>query len=149
MSSGERPSLQSRIATAALIGATNAIVWLVLPSILLDRISQSYAFPLTFSEIYGIGAIIIGLQVLAALTRGSAPAAMLNAGTYIVEIYYIYTATGGGYLTVTSGVTVELYFPTLVLLFLLYPLFSIAKLGLTFLLEESEGSKPTRDEVRG
>ena len=144
-----RPSLASRVTKAALLVIINVVAWVVIPNILLNRLQPSYSgVPFSSTEVYGFGAAITALQALAALTERSGTATVFNAASYIAEAYYIYIACNGGFLTVTSGVTVELSFPVVMLLLMVYPLFNFVKTALTYLLEESEGSRPMSDEIR-
>lgn len=125
------------------------MAWIIIPNLFLSRVLASGYLPITSFEVYGLGAVIVGLQVLAILTDGSGPSPLFAAGTYVVELYYIYEGSGGGYVNIVNGVTVELYFPVLVFLLMLYPLVSIVRLGLTYLLSQNDGSRPIPDDVRG
>jgi len=148
---GGRPSTGSRIASAAFALVVNAIFWFAVPLYLIGVISQTSAgTDLTYGLVVAFGATITAIEVLAALTRGSALAAVFNAGASLASAFYVYLATGGGTLSVTaSGVTVEVSFPVLVALMILPSFFNAARLGVTFLLEESEGSQPMSEEVGG
>jgi hypothetical protein len=145
------PGLRSRFANAALALVVNAVVWFFIPQYLLGAIEQTPADVISFT--YGLvvvfGATITGVEVLAALTRGSALSTLFNAGASLASALYVYLATGGGAVSVTTGeVTVELTFPVLVALMILPALFNVARLGISYLLDESEGSRPMPDEIR-
>jgi hypothetical protein len=138
----------SRVAYALVL---NAVSWFVIPDYLLSDISKTTtSLPLSYDLVIVFGASIIALEVLAALTMGSALAAIFNSGASLTVAVYIYIATDGGYLSLTSnGVTVDLSFPLLVALLILPSLFNVARLGVSYLLDQSEGSRPIPDEVRG
>jgi hypothetical protein len=146
-----RPGLSSRLASAALALAVNLLFWFIVPYYLLGSLEQSSSgIPLTYGLIYVFGATITAIEVVAALTKGTAVATIFNAGGSLATAFYIYLSTGGGDLSITSsGVTVDLSFPVLLTLILLPPMFNALRLGISYLLDESEGSRPMLDEVRG
>jgi hypothetical protein len=148
---GQDRPLVSRVLRAALTLVINVTVWIILPRLLLDVFAQSAtSLSLDTGAFIIFGATITALQVLATLTSGAAISTICSAGSYAVSAFYIFTVANGGDLTITSqGVTAELTFPLLLVLLMLPPIFSVARVALVYLLDESEGSRRISDEVRG
>ncbi|MDG6925931.1 MAG: hypothetical protein JRN09_05210 [Nitrososphaerota archaeon] len=147
----QRPGLRSRVANASLALVVNALIWFFIPEYLLGALGQADAgvASFTYALVLVFGMTITGVEVLAALTQGSALSTLFSAGASIASAFYVYLATGGGVVSVTSGaVTVVLTFPVLVALMVIPALFNVARLGISYLLDESEGSRPIQDDIR-
>jgi len=116
---------------------------------LLDLISGSLSsspMPITSTFIYTFGAIIIGLQVLAALTEGMTVSVPLVTGSHIAVAYYIYAAVNGGTLALTAaGMGLSLDLRPLLYLMMLPSLFSAVRVPLAYLAEEHEAARAAAD----
>ncbi len=146
---GTKVSRKRRVGRAALVLVFNAALWILLPSLIGGFLAQALpSTPLAVPEfIYAFGAVITGLQVLGALTEGMALSVPFTSGAYVVSAYYIWAATGGGYLPLSAaGINIVLAFQPLVFLIMLPSLFSAIRVPITFLLEKSEVARPMSDE---
>jgi len=147
---GEKVSLERRVAKASLVAVFNAVLWVLLPSLLGETLSRALpSTPLAIpSFVYAFGAAITALQTVAALTEGMAVSVPFTAGAYVTEAYYIWTATSGGNLALSvSGVSFVIAFAPLVYLMMVPPLFGALRAPITFLLEETEASRPAPDVI--
>jgi hypothetical protein len=146
----ERVSWRRRISRAIGLAVFNILLWIVLPNYLLSYIGETSATSglITYNLIFEFGAAITGLQVLGALSEGTALSAPFTAGSYITEAYYLWVAGSGGTITVeASGVQVTLEFQTLLFLLMLPSLFSVARVALAYLLDASEAGRPASDII--
>lgn len=144
----ERPSLRTRVMRSAVIVVTNALAWVVIPSLFLQQSLQSYPnISFSYYEVFGFGGAITALQVLSVLSDRTGSAVTFRAAGYVVEVYYIYVALDGGYLTVSSVVTLQISFPVLMLVLMAYPLYGIVTTALSYLLDEHEGSRPMSEVI--
>jgi hypothetical protein len=143
-------SLSHRALRAALILVANVVLWIAIPIAMGNLLSRgSTQTPLsTPAFIYAFGAVITGLQVLAALTQGMAISVPFNSGSYVAEAYYIWAATDGGKLAVTSGGNnVVFSFVPILYLLILPLLFNAVMIPMNFLLEQSEVARPLSDTL--
>ncbi|MGD0318607.1 MAG: hypothetical protein ABSB56_02780 [Nitrososphaerales archaeon] len=146
----ERPvTWRTRISRAITEFVINLILWVIIPSFLLGLISGSLSsspVPITYAFIYTFGAIIIGLQVLGALTEGMVVSIPLVTGSHVAVAYYIYAAVNGGTLALTAaGMGLSLDIRPLLYLIMLPSLFSAVRVPLAYLAEEHEAARPATD----
>jgi len=147
---GERIPLSHRVGRAAYVLAFNLVLWVAIPILLSNLLSQALpSSPLAIPAfVYAFGAVITGLQTLAALTEGMAISVPFSSGGYIASAYYIWAVTAGGNLPVnTAGVSLVLSFTPIVFLLMVGPLFGAVRAPLLFLLEQSEVARPVPDEL--
>jgi len=147
---GEKVPWRRRIARAAFVCVSNAVLWILIPTLLGSLLSQALpSTPLTVPTfVYAFGAAITGLQTLAALTEGMAISVPFSSGGYIASAYYIWAATDGGNLQLsTMGAGFVLSFAPMVYLIMLPPLFGALRVPVAFLLEGNEVARPVLDEV--
>jgi hypothetical protein len=138
-----------RISHALWAAVVNVALWLVIPTLIFDVISgilPSSPIPLGTTFIYSFGITITALQVLGALTVGSAISVPFKSGADIAEAYYIWSAVQGGLFSFSvQGLAVTLSFPTLAFLLILAPLFNAVRAPIAYLLDQSEASLPSPD----
>jgi len=137
--------LRGRVFRAAVQLIANAIVWILVPIVISSFIARSMPnIPLANPAfIYAFGATITGLQVLGALTEGTAVSVVFVSGGDLASAFYIWEALEGGALSITTaGITATVGFRTLLFLFMLPSLFGAVKAPLMFLLEHSEAARP-------
>ncbi len=144
---GEKVRLRNRAFKATVTLVVNAIAWIVIPSYISSLIAGTLpSIPLANLQfIYTFGAIITGLEVIGALTDGSAVSVPFVSGGYVATAFYIWLAVDGGVLSLSaSGIDLTLVFKTLVFLMIIPALFNAIKAPLSFLLERSEIARPAR-----
>jgi len=147
---GSKVSWKRRVTRAAYILVFNVVLWIAIPSLLGEVLSQTLpSTPLSSASfIYAFGAVITALQTLAALTEGMAVSVPFNSGGYIASAYYIWAATEGGNLSFsTSGLNIALGFAPIVFLLMLPALFGAVRMPILFLLEQSEVARAIPDEI--
>jgi len=132
------------------VAVVNIIVWVYVPSLIYRTIGSALPeSPLgNISFIIGFGVVITVLQVLGALTEGLAVAVPVESGASIASALYVWLATAGGVLSISSqGIQATLEFRLLVYLLVLSALFNSVRIPLGFLLDRSEAGRPSPDEV--
>lgn len=135
-------SKKRKLLRALWIVVGNAIVWIAIPYYLgmyLAKYAPStpLAMPLF---IYEFGILITVLQVGAALTDGSILWVPFASATSIVEAAYLWLATDGGEIAVSSGgIDVALGFRVLVLLLLAPPIWGALKAPLSYAIYRASG----------
>lgn len=141
-----------RISGATRLLVANVIVWILIPAVISSEIGASISsLPLANPEfIYTFGSIVVGLQVLGALTEGSAASEVFTSGSYVASAYYIWTAGGGGTfsfstMTAAQPLSLSVDFKTLLFLLVLPSLVGAIRIPLVFLLDRSEAGQPARD----
>lgn len=149
--SGSPYSWRYRLYRALIAVAFNVFLWLVVPSFILGQLEQTLPASTAVTStsfIYAFGITITGLQVMGALTMGTALSVPFVSGGYIAEAYYIWSAVGGGLLSLAvQGFGITISFQPLLFLLVLAPLFNAVKAPIGFLLDQSEASGPSPDAV--
>jgi hypothetical protein len=153
---GERTPWSVRILRAAVTAVLNIALWIVVPYFFYGRLSGlegssnsvSGLGTLSPDYIYTFGAIITGLEVIGALTAGSAVSVPFISGGYLASAYYVYSiVSGGSFAVAASGLQFSFSFEPLLYLLMLPSLFSAIKQPITFLLEQTESGRAASDEV--
>lgn len=138
-----------RITHSILVMAVNLAIWFIIPSILFSSIGTSVpSLAYVPSLIYEFGAAITALQVAGALTEGKVVSIPFNAGSYAVSAYYIWVILHAGSLSFEAdGALFALSFQPLLFLLALPSLFSVIRVPITYLLEDTEAAKESSDVV--
>ena len=151
MFEGPKVTWRRRVGRAAMLLAINILFWVVIPSFIYRALAGSLpssGILLAPAFIYAFGAIITGLQVLAALTEGMTVSVPLVTGSYIASAYYIWAAVDGGTMVVSqSGIHLTLSFQPLLFLLMLPSLFGAVRAPLSYLLEDQEAANPAAEAV--
>jgi len=115
--------MRKRVTSAVWALVVNVVFWIIIPyylgAFLASRVPQTPLAIPTF--VYEFGVLFIILEVTAAFFQGKAIAVPFISGAAALTAVYLWLATNGGVLTVTSsGLTVGLGF-TLLLYVLILP----------------------------
>ena len=139
-------TLSYRAYRAALTVLFNVVLWVVVPSIIVNRLESGLpSSPVVVSSdfIYTYGIVITALQTIGILTMGMSVSVPFVSGSYVAEAYYIWSAAEGGLLAFSAaGTGITLSFQPLLFLFMLPSLFGAVKAPIGYLLDQSEGSRP-------
>ncbi len=133
----EAPSRRRRIVRASLVLVANLLAWVVLPYYLGTLVAGlGTSTPLAVPEfVYEFGILITILQVGAALAEGHFLWVPLVSGSSVVAAVYIWIITGGGTMTVGTGVaTVSLEFRVILYLILLPIVWSAVRAPASYVL---------------
>jgi len=153
---GEKTPWTSRVLRAAVTGALNLALWILIPFYFYHLLSGTQGLSgavsglpaFTPDYIFAFGATITGLEVMGALTAGSAISVPFVSGGYLASAYYVYPIVSGGSLAVAaSGLQFSFSFEPLLYLLILPSLFSAVKQPITFLLEQTESGRAASDEL--
>ena len=153
---GTRSPWRDRIVRAAMTGALNIVLWIVVPYFFYGRLtalegpstSLNGLNALSPDFIYTFGAIITGLEVIGALTAGSAVSVPFVSGGYLASAYYVFLIVSGGSFAINaSGLQFSFSFEPLLYLLMLPSLFSAIKQPITFLLEQTESGRAASEEL--
>jgi hypothetical protein len=127
----------------------NLIVWYAIPSILFSALGSDIpSLGFAPSLIYEFGAAITALQVAGALTEGKVISVPFNAGSYAVSAFYLWVILNEGKLSFTeAGAKLVLSFQPLLFLLMIPSLFSLVRVPVTYLLEETEAASESPDRV--
>lgn len=147
----ERVSWRRRLTRATLLFILNVVLWVVLPSLLLQYVTSLVppsSVPFSLDLIYAFGAVITSLQVLGALTEGMLVSVPFDSGSYLATAIYIWVVLNGGFLALTArGITFAISFQALVFLAVLPPLYGAVRVPLAYLLDVHEASRAAPDAV--
>jgi hypothetical protein len=144
-------SLSYRVSRAVITVVFNIVLWILIPTLLYGQLERGLpASPIVISSdfIYAFGVTITALQAIGALTTGMALSVPFVSGSYVAEAYYIWAAANGGLLAFSAaGMAITLSFQTVLFLLMLAPLFNAVKAPISYLLDQSEASRPSPDAI--